>query len=272
MGGITLSLHKYLDEIIEVTGISREIVFDGVSNSRDFSSLDLLKLSENLKVHPLKLYSKELDLSSLGDNCKLKIPDKYNESKYSSTTSLRSILEEYDKNNRAEDALLYLGLDKKLIEQHRAISILSVNDALQFMKGLLNEDNLINIAQRNAEAFLGTEFGLVYQNQLKEDGPVSAFFENTQLIEKNWSYSYKKISDSEFRISTKQSKEMQDEVIGSNYTNDLTNKIRMEFIKHVISLSGFYCNYEQVSEIGKNGLVHFDLKLQHLHQPIHQYQ
>ena len=67
---------KYLDQLIEFTGIDRNELFNecyDLASSLTFSADSLLQIAKNLKVDPILLWKRQLDFEVLKSNHRGKI-------------------------------------------------------------------------------------------------------------------------------------------------------------------------------------------------------
>jgi hypothetical protein len=262
-----LSLHKYVDQITSETNISKDQAYAGLKKKRKLSSIDVQQIADNLGVHIKHLVNQTVDYDFLQKKQtkeKFNLPKRFLKGTHSSTTSLNSVLSEFEQYDKYYDAIRYLQIDPALLEEHKRISIVGIYDVLKFMSRYLTKEHLTGIAQRNADKFLETDFfGNEFYNCLNTKKPAEALFENIHKIERNWDYNILKSGNNKILIETSQTEEMLESCPDELYTDSSTVKIRYEFIKRVVFRSGIDCEINQLEVIGKNGQFKFELIYNH---------
>ena len=269
MGGILQSpksnlFNNFLDSLIYDHGIDSEVILNKVNKKSDFTAMDIVQIANNLNISARNLLEQNIDIEALksmisGNNNF--IPKDYLIGAHSSTTSLKSVVTEFEQWGRFSDTLKYLQISEESLREHQRISISVVNKAIKYMEKFLSPQELTNIAIRNADAFLSTtDFGKEIYSSLCSKEPSEVLLKNIHLVERNWSYNIIKKNANIITVSTAQTNEVMDENPHLAYTTPHTNKIRFEFIKRVLNRSGNHCIINQISSVQKNGEFKFEIE------------
>jgi len=274
MDGILLSLRDYIDKLCLDTSLTKDQAFEGLKEKKSFGAYEAQMIADNLGVHLFHLLNNSIDydfLENAHNDQSLKLPKIFMQGTYSSTTSLKSVLNEFRYYDKYEDALKYLQIQPEVLEEHRKISILGIYDVIRYMRRYLSDEHLQGIGFRNADSFLKTDFfGNEFYEGLGSNHPTLALLENIHLIERNWNYNISKAQRNRIVINTSQTQEMLDVCKDQSYTDEATVKIRFSFIKRVINQCGLECELNQMSDIGPRGEFKFELVYKDLKQRAHE--
>lgn len=230
---------KYIDRLIEYTDISRDEVFDqchDIYTSLNLTVTDLLQISINLKVDPVLLWQRNLDLDVLKEQRKANfiLPSRYSDVKSSKIASLRNVLEQFKRYNLYEYALNRIQLTEEIMKENASISVLAINDLLTYSGDFFTEKDYIDIARRNSffmfENTLKTEVSI--NNSSKEIA--TNLFELIQHFERNWEYKIVTSKLNSITIETLESDRMQSAKGYSSFTNHITTYGRFSFIKQAL--------------------------------------
>ena len=265
-------LNFYLEHLIECCGLDSTQVFDGVKRHQDLDALSLQQIANNLQVHYTHLLYQSVDANYLksihcAQSCN-DLPKRFKHGAYSSTTSLKSVLDEFIEYEKYQDALMYLQINPKHLCEHKKMSITIIFDLIQFLSRYIDDKSLTNIAQRNADAFLATDFfGDVFFDCLDNKKPGESLFENIHLIERNWTYDIEQSNNGKMLIHTSQTAEMLDHCPNENYTDKNTIKIRFEFIKRVLEKVGYQSQIKQLKTPSERGEFTFEIEYKKIKRP-----
>lgn len=226
------------------------------------SSIALIELANALKVDPSKLYANEVDYSVIEKNLlsedEVHLLPRYYKGSFSSTTSLSSVLSQMKHYRHSDFIMRKLQIKEKLLEEHRPLSILAVNDALNYSEHFLNNKDFEEIGYRNSEKFMHSSFGRAVSQGNTVKKAYELFVENIHLVETNWKYRVKKCLSEGLVIESRQSDHMNDLTQGEVYTNDKTTHCRLSFIKHISEHLGYQgVQVYQTSEQLSSGVFDF---------------
>lgn len=232
---------KYLDQLIEYTGISRAEIFNGcydIYSSIHLSANDLLQMAKNLQVDPVKLWCRNLDLEVLKNkhNGITLLPELYSDVCASSIVSIKHALLQFKKFGLYDYALKRIQIDEKMIETRKSISVLAGNDLLILGNGFFSERNYADIAKRNA-AFA---YDNILKNEIKANMPpckiAKEIVELVGHFEQNWSYKITKSDLNSITIETQESELMRSAKGYRSFTNNMTSFIRFHFLKEALGM------------------------------------
>lgn len=230
---------KYIDQLIEYTGIERVEVYDkcyDIYVSNHLTASDLLQISENLNVDPVLLWNKQIDFETLkkvrsGD---YSLPSSYSDVRASSMVSLKNTLEQFKKYDLYNYALKRLQIDEKAIASNSTISVLAGADLLEFSKGFFTKKEYADIGRRNA-AF---SFKKLFRHEISSTK--SAIYITREMMsllghfEQNWDY---KILHSDLKsviVETNESDYMRSAKSYKSYTNEFTTFIRFSYFRSAL--------------------------------------
>lgn len=234
---------KYLDKLIEYTGIDNNEVFDecyNLNNSNTLSADNLLKIAQNLKVDPVRLWQRQLDFEVLKSNHQGKIilPPCYAEVCTSKIISLQNVLEQFKRYDLYEYILKKLQIDESNFLTNEAVSILAINDAFSFSSSFFTEKDYDAIVARNA--------GFAFDNILKKEVSMNLskvkktekLIELVCFFEQNWNYQILRSDFNSITIETRESDGMRSSKTYRPFTNQITTSGRIKFVKQVLQLMG----------------------------------
>lgn len=261
------NFRSYLQSLVTDHGINPDAIWNGLTRkeSQALCAQTLLKIAENLSVDATSLWSQSLNIEALKNSLKANpdlsfIPSIYRQGAFSSTTSLRSVVNEFKKFGKHQQILKMLQLNSQALEKHLPISVHVVQRVLSFMQNFISTSEIQGIAKRNADSFLSSsDFGEYFRNDLSCKTAGEAMFENANLIEKNWSYKILSSRPDQVIVETSQSEEMLD-ICSKDYTTEHMIKLRFQFIKRVFEHIDNGCLVHQLTPTGKYGHFTFSVE------------
>jgi len=236
---------KYLEQLIDYTAINRDEVFNNCYNihkSLVVSVEDLLQISNNLKVDPVLLWKKQLDLDVVKSEVlgQRVVPFCYSEMKGSNIVSMNHLLEQLKCRNIYEYAITKIQLNDKMIAESTATSILAVDDLLSFSNSFFNEKDYASIGKKNGR--------FLYDKVLKEEinrnsSPTNITTKMLEFVfhfERNWNYKIIKGNLNSVLVETCESELMRSTKTYRPYTNPMTNLLRFKFVEGVLKDLGVH--------------------------------
>ena len=201
-----------------------------------------MRISRNLRVDGKSLLSGDFDLQRTAKILRgnlLSIPNKYELGMFSSSTSLKNIVNQFSRFGMKSYVLNKIQVDESFIKDHRPLSVHAVNDALKIVDDFIVEEDLKNYAKANAKDFLNKSFGQIVIKETLKDNFVQRMLEVVHLVEKNWTYQIIKNDYGNYTIKSLQSEEMLDNTDRRCFTNNYINIMRKNFFYYFMQYAGF---------------------------------
>lgn len=230
---------KYLEELIEYTSINRDELFQNclsINKKRIISAEDLLQISNNLKVDPILLWQKRLDLNVLKSEIMGQriMPACYSEVRGSSIASMNNLLERLKFYGIYDYALKKIQFNEKMITENTSISVVAINDLLLYSNQFLVEKDYSIIGRNNGRYLYET----VLKNEINSNNTprniTTDMVERVFHFEKNWNYKIIKSKLNSVIIESWESDLMRSTKTYRPFTNVMTNLLRFEFVKGVL--------------------------------------
>lgn len=234
---------KYLGQLIEHTGINNDELFNGcidIHKSLNMSAADLLQIATNLKVDPILLWNKKIDFDVIKSDLSGEtiFPSCYSEVLNSNIVSLKNVLDQFKRYDIYDYALKKIQFDEKTLNNNKAVSILAINDLLEFSTGFFTEKNYAKIAKANA-TFM---FDNVFKKEVSlSNSPINIAKNMVELVshfEQNWDYEILKTDLNSLTMKTWESEKMRSTKSYRPYTNYVTNYLRFEFVHKALEQLG----------------------------------
>jgi len=234
---------KYLDQLIEYTGINRDELFDecyNINNFINFSSESLLQIAKNLKVDPILLWKKQLDFEVLKSTQEgtMLLPKCYTEVCNSKIVSLQNVLEQYKQYNLYDYALKKLQINEKIFSENRAISVLAISDIFDFSSGFFTKKDYEAIATRNSTYAYDNILKKEISMNLSKIKKAERMFELVCFFEQNWNYRILRSDLNSITIGTLESEEMRSAKTYRSFTNNMTTFGRFSFCEQALGFLG----------------------------------
>ena len=224
--------------------IDINLILDGTSVQRgsDINAFELMRIARNLKIDGKSLLNGDFDLQRtakiLGGN-KLSIPNKYELGMFSSSTSLKNLVNQFSRFGMKNYVLNKIQVDESFMHNHRPLSVNAVNDALYLVKDFISIEDLKNYSKANARDFLTKSYGQVVQQETSKEKVVEAMLSVAHYVERNWDYKIISNDSGNYTIESEQSEQMLDHSPKKIYTNSYINEMRTYFFYYFMELCGF---------------------------------
>jgi len=244
---------NYLDKIMSLSGLSKDLVFNQVSNierkDRNISAETLLKIANNLKIDPISLWEKKINIEFIiakfqnqnqNQNQKVEIQSPITQFAFSPVQTLFNCLNLFKKYHLYEYSLTKLQIEEKDLEKLKKVSINSICELFDFGHHILKKDDFRSIGEKNANYFFyqsAFKSEVFRFNEIKKN--IETFFEMTYLIERNWIYKITKSNIKEIVIETWDSHFVQENPRYLPISNIATTELRIGFLKKLLELAGY---------------------------------
>lgn len=240
---IDTEFRNYLQQLIEYTSINSDELFNNCLNlnkTKIISAEDLLKISYNLKVDPILLWQRKLDLDVIKSEVlgQRIMPLCYSELRGSSIASMNNLLERLKFYGIYEYALKKIQFNDRMITENTSISVMAINDLLLFSNEFLTEKDYSIIGRNNGKYLYET----VLKHEISSSRPprniTTDMVERVFHFEKNWDYKIIRSKLNSVVIESGESELMRSTNTYRPYTNVMTNLLRFEFVKGVLGNLG----------------------------------
>lgn len=228
---------------LELASFDARLKVQNCLKRRGSELADLVSLADALNLDFKAFYYKDFCLEALiAQNLRIPntelslIPRKYLLHQNSSTTSLNSLLNQFQNKNVQEYVLRRLQIPRSYLEEKRPLSILAINDAIKILKIYSNENEFQFGALENCKKFIEGDFG----KSICQEGNLAKIYESSfyysSLIEQSWDYQILSATGSGMTVKSVQTR---NEGFESSYTNEDTTFCRLEFIKNISRFCGY---------------------------------
>ena len=240
----SFNIWRSIERLRSDFGVDMDLILDGtdVKRGSDLNAFELMRISRNLRVDGKSLLSGDFDLQRTAKILRgnlLSIPNKYELGMFSSSTSLKNIVNQFSRFGMKSYVLNKIQVDESFIKDHRPLSVHAVNDALKIVDDFIVEEDLKNYAKANAKDFLNKSFGQIVIKETLKDNFVQRMLEVVHLVEKNWTYQIIKNDYGNYTIKSLQSEEMLDNTDRRCFTNNYINIMRKNFFYYFMQYAGF---------------------------------